>query len=241
MADCVNSSLSGSHRSTHIASDLASRVLASQAKPQRESELQTFRIARSLKNTPMFRIAGQHRRISQAFFLAFSCDFRSSECVFASLAKKLFRIASDLGMCDSNRIAHRGCVARFGPPRFLSSPDFVEIINCRASVEFGKIREISGKLQGTQWNSVGFCMAVSMNSVEIPGGFRGNAGFSGNFGVWGGFGRFGGQKAFAQRGRKNVKRCPPTGTGTKIEFPRFVASSQTRFFFGNGMRRGTFQ
>ena len=39
--------LSGSHRSTHIASDLASRVLISQAKPQRESESQAFRIARS--------------------------------------------------------------------------------------------------------------------------------------------------------------------------------------------------
>ena len=31
----------------HIASDLASRALASQAKPQRESESQAFRIARS--------------------------------------------------------------------------------------------------------------------------------------------------------------------------------------------------
>ena len=39
--------LSGSHRSTQIASDLASRTLASQAKPQRESESQAFRIARS--------------------------------------------------------------------------------------------------------------------------------------------------------------------------------------------------
>ena len=39
--------LSGLHRSTHIASDLASRALASQAKPQRESESQAFRIARS--------------------------------------------------------------------------------------------------------------------------------------------------------------------------------------------------
>ena len=29
--------------------------------------------------------------------------------------KKLFRIASDLGVCDSNRIAHRGCIAQFGP------------------------------------------------------------------------------------------------------------------------------
>ena len=36
---------------------------------------------------------------------------------FASLAnkKKTFCIASDLGMRDSNRIAHRGCIARFGP------------------------------------------------------------------------------------------------------------------------------
>ena len=44
-----------------------------------------------LKNTPIFRIAGQHRRIFTGFFFrAFSCDFRSSECVFASLAKKSF-------------------------------------------------------------------------------------------------------------------------------------------------------
>ena len=69
-----------------------------------------------LKNHPDF----SHRRpASQVFrrllFLVFSCDFRSSECVFASLAKKLFRIASDLGVCDSNRIAHRGSIVRFGP------------------------------------------------------------------------------------------------------------------------------
>ena len=30
---------------------------------------------------------------------------------------KLFHIASDLGVCDSNRVAHRGCIARFGPLR----------------------------------------------------------------------------------------------------------------------------
>ena len=48
------------------------------------------------------------------------------ECVFLrSLAKKLFRIASDLGVCDSNRIAHRGCIARFGP---LSSRHFPECV-----------------------------------------------------------------------------------------------------------------
>ena len=35
-----------------------------------------------------------------------------------------------------------------------------------------------------------------MNSVKIPGGFRGNPGFSGNLGVWGAFGRFGASKGF---------------------------------------------
>ena len=57
------------------------------------------------------------------------------------------------------------------------------------SGEFGNF----GKIQG---NSVGLCMALSMNSVGIPGGFWGNAGFSGKLGVWGGFGRFGGSKGF---------------------------------------------
>ena len=42
------------------------------------------------------------------FFWHFSCDFRSSECVFTSLAKHLFRIASDLGMCDSRATLIRG-------------------------------------------------------------------------------------------------------------------------------------
>ena len=33
--------------------------------------------------------------------------------------EQLFRIASVLGVWDSNRIAHRGCIARFGPPRWV--------------------------------------------------------------------------------------------------------------------------
>ena len=76
-----------------------------------------------IKNMPIVSpsqasIAG----FSQKLFLAFSCDFRSSECVFASLAKQLFHVASGLGVCDSNRTAHRGCIARFGPLRFGVSP-----------------------------------------------------------------------------------------------------------------------
>ena len=61
---------------------------------------------------------------------------------------------------------------------------------------FGRIRENSGNFGKTQWNSLGFCMALSMNSVGIPGRFWGNAAFSGKFGFWGGFGRFGGSKGF---------------------------------------------
>ena len=39
-------------------------------------------------------------------------------------------------------------------------------------------------------------MALNMNSVGIPGEFRGNAGFSRNILGWGGFGRFGASKGF---------------------------------------------
>ena len=53
---------------------------------------------------------------------------------------------------------------------------------------FGGIWANLGKFGKIQGNSVEFSMAVSMNSVGIPGGFRGNARFSTKFGVWGGFG-----------------------------------------------------
>ena len=66
------------------------------------------------------------------------------------------------------------------------------------SGKFGKFHEISKKIRGIQWNSVGFCMALSMNSVGIPGGFRGNAGFRENLGFGVVSGDLGGQKAFAQ-------------------------------------------
>ena len=67
-----------------------------------------------------------------------------------------------------------------------------------------KIRETLGKFSGSQWNSVGFCMALSMNSVGIPGGFRGNAGFSGNLGFGVVSGRFGGSKGFCANSQLNL-------------------------------------
>ena len=99
---------------------------------------------------------------------------------------------------------------------FLSSPDFAEISGIRWNLgEFGETRDISGKLRGTQWNSVGFCMALSMNSVGFPGGFRGSSGFSGKFGVWGGFGWFAGSKGFCG---KHLVRWPILGRSTWTSF-----------------------
>ena len=69
------------------------------------------------------------------------------------------------------------------------------------SGKFRKFREISEKFRGIQWNSVGFCMALSMNSVGIPGGIRGNAGFRENLGFGVVSGDVVGQKAFAQIAR----------------------------------------
>ena len=91
---------------------------------------------------------------------------------------------------------------------FLSSPDLAEISGIRGNLgDFGEIREISGKFRGTQWNSVGFCMALSMNSVRIPGKFRDNAGFSGKFGHWGGFGWLKGFCANSRGGGVNLIQC----------------------------------
>ena len=58
-------------------------------------------------------------------------------------------------------------------------------------MEFGQIWGNSGNFRKIQWNSVGFCMALNMKSVGVPG-FRGQAGFSGISGD------LGPQKAFAQ-------------------------------------------
>ena len=65
--------LSGSHRSTRIASNLASRALASQAKPQQESESQAFH-SLDLKKQPIFASQANIAGFSQdvlLFFLRF--------------------------------------------------------------------------------------------------------------------------------------------------------------------------
>ena len=82
-----------------------------------------------LKNMPIFCIAGQHRWIFAEGFLAFPAisDQANGLCI---ACEKLFRIASDLGMCDSNRIAYRGCIARFGP---LSYAQTIAEPNCTGS------------------------------------------------------------------------------------------------------------
>ena len=43
---------------------------------------------------------------------------------------------------------------------------------------------------------MGLCMALDMNSVGIPGGFRSNAAFREDLRFGGGFGRFGASKGF---------------------------------------------
>ena len=61
---------------------------------------------------------------------------------------------------------------------------------------------------------MGLCMALSMNSVEIPGRFRGNAGFSGKFAEFGVVsGDLGTQKAFAQIASLERARASLAGQG----------------------------
>ena len=73
--------------------------------------------------------------------------------------------------------------------------------------EFRDIREI-WKFTSIQWNSMGFCMALNVNSVGIPGKFRGNARFSGEFGVWGGLGRFRASKGFCANSQSDLNPFP---------------------------------
>ena len=100
---------------------------------------------------------------------------------------------------------------------FLSSPDFPEISGIRWNLgKFGEIREISGKLRGPQWNSVGVCMKPSMNSVDYSWGISGQRQIFGQ--IWGGFGDLGGQKAFAQIATLGAWPATSLDSGA-IEYP----------------------
>ena len=70
-----------------------------------------------LKNMPIFASLANIAGFSRELLWLFSCEFRLSSGAFASLVKQPFCIASDLAVCDSNRIAHRGGIVRFGPLR----------------------------------------------------------------------------------------------------------------------------
>ena len=97
-----------------------------------------------------------------------------SACEVVSRQNQLQHLAERTCSCSGERCAQLNATYYAELPKeeeakFLVSPNLVQTFR-------------------TQWNSVGFCVALSMNSVGIPGGFRGNTEFSGKFGVWGGFG-----------------------------------------------------
>ena len=76
---------------------------------------------------------------------------------------------------------------------------------------------------------MGFCMALSVNSVGIPGGFQGNAGFSGKFEVWGGFGGCSLDPQDRNEGTKNRTTVPKTGTRAEnTELSTTTARKQNR-------------
>ena len=63
-------------------------------------------------------------------------------------------------------------------------------------MEFGRFR---GKFSGNQWNSVGFRMALNINSVGILGGFRGSVEFLAKIRDWDNSGQLGPQKALRKQ------------------------------------------
>ena len=158
-----------------------------------------------------WRFSQKKKRVLDDFPLCPLCPpLKTANFIFIGVSPSCFlasvisRRAVDFTWKQCNSVGQWKKTARSGWLCEFLSPDFPEISGIQWNLgEFGEIREISGKFRAIQWNSVGFCMALSMNSVGIPGGFRGNAGSSGKFRVSGGFGWFGGSKGFcanSQRG-----------------------------------------
>ena len=112
----MGTELSGSRRSTHIAIDLALPALAGQTAARvRMARLSHRAASLDIEKHADFRIAGQHRRIFTGVFVALFLLPQSNLRDFHIVSeKKPFCIASDLGVCDSNRIAHRGGIGHSG-------------------------------------------------------------------------------------------------------------------------------
>ena len=103
--------LSNSHCSTHIASDLASQALASQARPQRESESQASYIARYQSTRRHFAPQANIAGFSQELLWSVLWFQSKQRGVFSSLAIIVFRVASDLDWRCAIRIASHIAVA----------------------------------------------------------------------------------------------------------------------------------
>ena len=103
--------LSGSHRSTHVASNLALQAVASQAKLQRQPEPQAVPITGCWKYMSTFCSAGQHRRIFAGALWNFFVISEQAKGFRIACKQKNFRIAINLGVCDSNCITHHGGIA----------------------------------------------------------------------------------------------------------------------------------
>ena len=83
-------------------------------------ESQAFRIARSQKDAD-FCITRQHRRsVAEGFFWYFPVISDQANGLQHRLRKTKFGSLAILGVCNSNRIAHRGSIARFGPLRTVT-------------------------------------------------------------------------------------------------------------------------
>ena len=83
----------------------------------------------------------------------------ASENIFRIASGNMFGIASDLGVCDSNRVAHRGCIARFGP---LSSQKKTRM---PSALWFGTSQFKNGPCEKRPINREPFSPALPLNCV----------------------------------------------------------------------------
>ena len=111
-------------------------------------------------------------RSFQGIFLRIQSNLR---CFRIASEKELFRIANDLGVCDSIRIAHRSGIARFGQ---LRSSVLVWVGMNREGLDFLSISDIRGLLQKSGQIHADFSCLTNiggslrgvccLNSTEVP-------------------------------------------------------------------------